>query len=428
MHPLDIALIHQADLRAKYPNQGLDIIEMRAVWTVLPEDFENDGDGKKAEWRFNFRQKLEELTTKEEQNRLARNEKRNNAYKDLDGKSFFDPDTPLERAAATKSGAFDATEKPTDIKSSAGSIAALKKKVGGDKEGMDGILCVHSEATGEWKEYFFDVSSTKIKYFDSKEAADQGSDPVHVMVLDDLSKVEEKPTEEAGKGEGSLYVFDVQNSSSRLQLGARTSEEKDRWTNTIREGIRWARMGASGNGSVANPIARIRKQQNEDNSGGRGRGRGNPLGGAGDIPGGLLAAIQGGRGGGGRGGRGRGNPLGGGGRGSSGGPPDLMAELTGKLKKRQGGPADPGGGGGKPDLMAELGAKLKKRQVDPDEGTAGSAASSAEAQGPPPRPQHAFPPRPPGGLPAGPGGGGGMADLLGGLSAAKGKLKKVSRE
>ena len=42
---------------------------------------ENDGDGKKAEWRKLFRQKLEELTVKEEGNRLSNMEKRNPAYK-----------------------------------------------------------------------------------------------------------------------------------------------------------------------------------------------------------------------------------------------------------------------------------------------------------------------------------------------------------
>lgn len=47
-HPEDTKRVHIADLQTKYGNQGLDIVEMRAVWANLPEEFENDGDGKKV--------------------------------------------------------------------------------------------------------------------------------------------------------------------------------------------------------------------------------------------------------------------------------------------------------------------------------------------------------------------------------------------
>jgi hypothetical protein len=83
MHIDDIKKLHQADLRGKYANQGLDVREMRAIWCCLPNDFDNDGDGKKAEWKFNFRQKLEELTLKEKENRLSKPEMRNVAYKGI---------------------------------------------------------------------------------------------------------------------------------------------------------------------------------------------------------------------------------------------------------------------------------------------------------------------------------------------------------
>ena len=46
-----IARFHSADLMVKYSFQGLDITEMRAIFAVLPAAFDNDGDGKKAEWR-----------------------------------------------------------------------------------------------------------------------------------------------------------------------------------------------------------------------------------------------------------------------------------------------------------------------------------------------------------------------------------------
>jgi hypothetical protein len=81
MHEDDIKRIHIADLRSKYGNQGLDVVEMRAIWVCLPNEFDNDGDGKKAEWLGFFRQKLEELTNKEAANRLSKMEQRNPAYK-----------------------------------------------------------------------------------------------------------------------------------------------------------------------------------------------------------------------------------------------------------------------------------------------------------------------------------------------------------
>ncbi|CAM9369283.1 unnamed protein product, partial [Scytosiphon promiscuus] len=41
--------------------EGMDLTEMRAVWSVLPREFSRDADGKKAEWRARFRVQLEGL-------------------------------------------------------------------------------------------------------------------------------------------------------------------------------------------------------------------------------------------------------------------------------------------------------------------------------------------------------------------------------
>lgn len=61
---------------------------------------------------------------------MTKSETRHNAYKGTDGQSFFDADAPVQRdQRKVKSSAFDATEVPKDIKSSAGSIASLKKAV-----------------------------------------------------------------------------------------------------------------------------------------------------------------------------------------------------------------------------------------------------------------------------------------------------------
>jgi len=140
-HPEDTKKVHIADLQTKYGNQGLDIVEMRAIWANMPEEFDNDGDGKKAQWRALFRQKLEELTAKEASNRLSNMEKRNPAYKGHDDLVIYDPHVEITRAAVQKSTAFDATEKP-EIKSTLGEgIKELKKQMATvEKPLLDGSL------------------------------------------------------------------------------------------------------------------------------------------------------------------------------------------------------------------------------------------------------------------------------------------------
>lgn len=46
--------------------EGMDLTEMRAVWSVLPREFSKDGDGKKAEWRKRFRLQLEGLARQQD--------------------------------------------------------------------------------------------------------------------------------------------------------------------------------------------------------------------------------------------------------------------------------------------------------------------------------------------------------------------------
>ncbi|CAN0362545.1 unnamed protein product, partial [Hapterophycus canaliculatus] len=46
--------------------EGMDVTEMRAVWSVLPREFSRDADGKKAEWRARFRVQLEGLARQQE--------------------------------------------------------------------------------------------------------------------------------------------------------------------------------------------------------------------------------------------------------------------------------------------------------------------------------------------------------------------------
>ena len=58
MAPETIAKMHSADLRGAYDARGLSLDELRSVYASLPATWENDGDGKKAEWAEAARGKL----------------------------------------------------------------------------------------------------------------------------------------------------------------------------------------------------------------------------------------------------------------------------------------------------------------------------------------------------------------------------------
>ena len=52
-----IAKIHVADLQTKYSTQGLDEIELRALWACMPEKFENDPKDLKLNWKVRLNTK-----------------------------------------------------------------------------------------------------------------------------------------------------------------------------------------------------------------------------------------------------------------------------------------------------------------------------------------------------------------------------------
>jgi hypothetical protein len=382
MHPDDMRKLHQADLRGKFANQGLDLREMRGIWACLPLEFDNDGDGKKAEWRFNFRQKLEELTLKEKENRLSRTETRHVACKETDKMSpedqmMFDPDAPLVRAGVTKSGAFDATEKPVGMKSSAGSMAALRKAVGGESEPSEasGFTVKSRPSPGsDWASMFLRVAGNKLTSYDRQQDFDSNLDPKNVMVIDDMTTVCEKPDEEdVANGDCCFEV--ISGTGNVLHLNADRAT-LDKITSAVKESVRWAKMGASGNGSVSNPLARIRASPTSSNKGkGTGRGPSPMAAGRGDF----LAAIAR------RGGRGGGLKLGGGG--GKGGGVNMMAELQSKLKHKSGG-GDDGGGGGEsaPAPPTSMAAML---------GGLANAKNGLKKVNPPPLPSSLPPPPPP---------------------------------
>ena len=115
-HKDDIKKLHIAELNDKYTTQGLDIVELRAVFESLPQEFDLDSDGKKANWRNNIREKLLELSNKETGGRLSNVEKRNVAYKGHDHFKLYDPSIPIEATKrAVKSNPFAQSENPADI-------------------------------------------------------------------------------------------------------------------------------------------------------------------------------------------------------------------------------------------------------------------------------------------------------------------------
>lgn len=77
MHPSDVPKVHIADLRGKYDCFGLDIVELGAVWHILPRW---EGGSPKAEWRRSLKSRLDELVSKELAGKLSPSESRDAAY------------------------------------------------------------------------------------------------------------------------------------------------------------------------------------------------------------------------------------------------------------------------------------------------------------------------------------------------------------
>lgn len=78
--PAEVTNLHSSDLSGPYSAQGLDLMELRAVYAMLPAKFVNDKDGRKAAWREQIRERLVELTEKEAQGTLEPEEERHPAY------------------------------------------------------------------------------------------------------------------------------------------------------------------------------------------------------------------------------------------------------------------------------------------------------------------------------------------------------------
>jgi hypothetical protein len=72
---LDIDKMHEADLMHKYNplGQGLDVIELAAVYSALPSKFRIDPTGKKEKFRSSVEELLREMLKKKELGKLSKN-------------------------------------------------------------------------------------------------------------------------------------------------------------------------------------------------------------------------------------------------------------------------------------------------------------------------------------------------------------------
>jgi hypothetical protein len=88
-----IKKIHIAELKTKFQANKLDLVEMRAVVSVIPTEFENDADGKKKEWRDKLVERLREMVKKEEGGDLKVGE-RDRAYGGME-RGPYDPNAQV---------------------------------------------------------------------------------------------------------------------------------------------------------------------------------------------------------------------------------------------------------------------------------------------------------------------------------------------
>jgi len=298
-HPDNIRKYHIADLRGKYSFQGLDIVEMRAVALAIPDEFDNDGDGKKAEWRDMLIQKLKELCDKDAKNDLRGPAKRNNCYKTLEDVQIFDPDAELILFTVTKSTAFDATEQPVFDKAEGNSVAALRGNLFGGGSptedtrrasddlptrpptSQEGYLhCMQDE---KWVLLYFNLTGPDLCAFETKSQCGRSKPKLKVVIqVSALPETEDailegqeiaspRTTEanrkkanqdhsedfyldEDSNVEGKSNCFTVCTMGEKFVFSAENEEDKLGWLDALKDAFRWAKMGNSSDGSVGNPM------------------------------------------------------------------------------------------------------------------------------------------------------------------------------
>ena len=88
MMPEDMQCIHEADLMSKYSfeSQGLDFVELLAIYAVVPAKFSSDGSGKKAQWRTRLQTAVEDIYKRSQAGKLTSSQKRHPAYENQEGR------------------------------------------------------------------------------------------------------------------------------------------------------------------------------------------------------------------------------------------------------------------------------------------------------------------------------------------------------
>jgi hypothetical protein len=108
---VDIERIHEVDLMGPLNPiaQGLDIVELAAIYASVPEKFVHDASGRKAQWRENLENALREMDKLRQTSGLPAAKARNACYKKQPVAPFLHRKT-LKRAEIVKSGLAESHE------------------------------------------------------------------------------------------------------------------------------------------------------------------------------------------------------------------------------------------------------------------------------------------------------------------------------
>jgi hypothetical protein len=111
MRVVDIERIHEVDLMGPLNPiaQGLDIVELAAIYASVPEKFVHDASGRKAQWRENLENALREIDKLRQTSGLPAAKARNACYKKQPMAPFLHRKT-LKRAEIVKSGLAESHE------------------------------------------------------------------------------------------------------------------------------------------------------------------------------------------------------------------------------------------------------------------------------------------------------------------------------
>eukprot|EP01033_Poteriospumella_lacustris_P012175 gene12174-8709_t len=147
----DIEKLHEADLmgRFTFEAQGLDVVELAALFAATPEKFSSDSTGRKQTWRNNLEFSLKKLLTDKAQGRLEKKKIRNPLY--AKEKPLFGNDRRLHRlrdetndvAVITMNESFMMKNPPDDCGSNDEPPRGCESAVVPSKEASNGPEMVH---------------------------------------------------------------------------------------------------------------------------------------------------------------------------------------------------------------------------------------------------------------------------------------------